>query len=240
MKEMDLEKRKSPPPWLGRIRPKPPSPSLPRVRTSPPPEAQCGPSAARVALVPHSPLPRCQPGPTRQSRPSFLPRDRPLSGRYAPLVSSLPLSPVIGYRRDHRRPPLCHIPSPLLAHQPNWRLAPVSSHPVTTVCPEPSRRYHCVPSSPLRQASLVLATSPPPSPTAYKRTARAPAFFTPASATPLPPSPSSIEPAPPPSPSAPVSSPSLLWWPRVKLVWLMSFTTSPRTWCTLLPHLSHP
>jgi hypothetical protein len=55
---------------------------------------------------------------------------------------------------------------------------------------------------------------------------------------PLIPPPSSIKSAPPPSPSTPVSTPSFLQWPRVKLMWFTSFTTSPRTRHTILLHLS--
>jgi hypothetical protein len=68
-----------------------------------------------------------------------LPRDRPLSGRRAPPVSSLP-SLVICNRRDHRRPEPRLIASPLLLPSEPWRLAalslaPASSYPVTPLCP---------------------------------------------------------------------------------------------------------
>jgi hypothetical protein len=152
----------------------------------------------------------------------------------------LSLSPVIGYRRDHRRPSLRHIPSPLLVHQPNWCLAPVPSHPVTTVCPEPSRRHHCAPSSPPRQASLVLATSPLPPPQPPIKGPPELQLSSHQLRPPLFPFPELNRASALPSPSAPVSPPSLLWWPRVQLVWLTSFTTSPRTRRTLLPHLSRP
>jgi hypothetical protein len=168
------------------------------------------PISARVALAPHSPLPRCQRGPTHQPRSPFSLRVRPLFGGRVLLVSFLSLSPVIGYRRDHHRPPLRHIPLPLLADQPNWRLAPVPSHPVTTVCPKPSRRHHCAPSSPPRQASPVLAISPPPPRPPIKgppelqlssHQLRPPLF----------PFPELNRASALPSFSAPVSPPSLLW-----------------------------
>jgi hypothetical protein len=153
------------------------SPTLPHAEFPARPTQPISRVPARARAVPPLPL-TGQPHPSAATPRPLAPRSS--SSKRAPLVSSLSLSPVIGYRRDHRRPPLRHIPSPLLANQPNWCLAPVPSHPVTTVCPEPSRRHHCAPSSPPRQASLVLATSPPPSLAAYKRTARALAFFTPA------------------------------------------------------------
>jgi hypothetical protein len=186
--ELEIEKEKGNlSPRLGQIRPNLSSPSPPRARASPPPETQCDPSAVRAALAPHSPLPRCQPGSTRQPRPPFPPRVRPLSSERAPLVSSLSLARD---RLSTRSPPATAPPHPLVItrHQPNWCLASAPRHPVTTVCPEPSRRHHCAPSSPSRQASPVLATSPPPPPPRppIKGTARARVFFTPASATSLP------------------------------------------------------
>jgi hypothetical protein len=200
---------------IGKKRKSPPSSTEPNPAQTPFPLSPArGPARpihhARRARAPLS-SPSLSARPHPSAAPALSPSRPPsLAGGPHSSAPSLSLSPAIGYRRDHRRPLLRHIPSPLLAHQLNWRFAPMPSHHVTTVCPEPSRRHHCVPSPPPRQASPVLATSPPPSPVAYKRTARALPFFTPASVTPLPPSPSSIEPAPPPSPSAPVSSLSLL------------------------------
>jgi hypothetical protein len=131
-----------------------------------------------LALTPSLP-PRCQP------HPPFPPRVHPLSGKWAPLVSSLSLSHVIGYRRDHRWSPLHHIPSPLLAHHPNWHFAPAPSYPVTTVFPSHPvattmlHHRHC---GKRRRCSPPL---PPPRPP-IKGTAQAPVFFTPASSTSLP------------------------------------------------------
>jgi hypothetical protein len=129
---------------------------------------------------------------SRHLSPLAVSRARPfplmftLSLASGPRLSALSLSPVIGYRRDHRWSPLRHIPSPLLAHQPNWHLAPAPSHPVTTVCPShpvaTTMRHHRRRGK-RRQCSPPLL--PPPRPP-IKGTARAPVFFTPASATSLP------------------------------------------------------
>jgi hypothetical protein len=112
--------------------------------------------------------------PNSRARPP--PLYRPFSGRRAPLVSSLP-SPVIGYRRDHRRPP----PAPSPRHYSSTRfgalrpcpLAPAPSHPVTP--------YAQAIQSPLcaiiaAAASIAGARhlSSLPSPAAYKRTAPSP------------------------------------------------------------------
>jgi hypothetical protein len=154
-------KKKKKPPSAG-PNPAQAFPSLSRARALPLPRGPRSPTPA----APRSPL-TAQPHPS--VAPALLPHDRPLSGGWASPVSSLSLSPMIGYRRDHRRPPLRHIPSPLLAHQPNWHLAPAPSHPVT-----PSAR--AIPSPPLCTIISVAASvagahhlSSPPSPVTYKR-----------------------------------------------------------------------
>jgi hypothetical protein len=111
-------------------------------------------SPSLVAQVAQLSLARALPlaaRPRSSAAPALLPHDRPLPGRRAPPVSSLSLSPMIGYRRDPHRPPLHHMPSPLLVHQPNWHLAPAPSHPVT-----PSARAV---SSPALCALLAVAVS---------------------------------------------------------------------------------
>jgi hypothetical protein len=136
IKEIKIEKEKeiSPLGW-AESGPNPPSPSLsralallpcPRSSEAHPPRA----SRSRYALLSLavSPAP-----PVSRARPFSLTTALSLAG--GPRSLALSLSPVIGCRHDHRWPPVRHISSPLLAHQPNWRLAPVPSHPVTTVCP---------------------------------------------------------------------------------------------------------
>jgi hypothetical protein len=99
----------------------------------------------------------CQPDPTRQPRSPSLPRDRPLSGRRALLVSPFPLA------HDQA------IGAFAAGHCPPRRLA-INVHTSSVWClppprtmPEPSRRHllpelsrrHCVPLSPPQQASPV-------------------------------------------------------------------------------------
>jgi hypothetical protein len=69
-----------------------------------------------------------------------LPRDRPLSSRQAPPISSLP-SPVICNRRDHRLPEPCLVASPLLLPSEPWCLAALSLAPARAIPspPYPSR-----------------------------------------------------------------------------------------------------
>jgi hypothetical protein len=184
--EIEKKKKKISPPRLGRIRPNslslPParraSPERPTWRTSPARLRSCHLSSP-LAVSPAPPVNRARPFPLAFA----------LSLASGPRLSALSLSPVIGYRHDHRRPLLRHIPSPLLAHQPNWHLAPAPSHPVTTVCPSHpvattvrhhrrrGKRRRCSPPPPSH------LSSPPRLP--IKGTARAPVFFTPASATSL-------------------------------------------------------
>jgi hypothetical protein len=183
-REIEIEEKGNlPPPRLGRIRPNPFSLSPARLVLPPDPHGRSPTRPPKI--VPRLPS-RCQPGPTCLSRSSFLPRDRPPFGKWTLLVSSLSLLPVIGYRRDHHRPPLCHLPSPLLATSQIGALrlcraiqSPPStpSHPVTT-----TMRHHRRLGKPRRCLTPLLS----PSPATYKRIARAPALFTPASGTPLP------------------------------------------------------
>jgi hypothetical protein len=149
---------------------------------------------------------RCQPGPTRQPHSRSLPRNRPLSGKWASLVSTF-LAPVTklstGSPPATIRPvasPLSRSPArfgALCLPEPSRR--PIcSSHPVATTVRHHRRRKH---------TSLMRATSPPF--TAWvpiKRTARAPSFLTLASATPSPPPLDLIELHAAAPPSAPVSS----------------------------------
>jgi hypothetical protein len=114
------------------------------------------------------------------------------------------------------------------------------SHPHTAARPEPSHPRRCAPSS------SPLCTSPAPagfrlfpSPGAYKRDR-------PSSTSPrtglghfpsLPPDSIKLGVA------ASLRSSELslfLQGPKVKLTWFTSFTTSPRTWSTILLHLSRP
>jgi hypothetical protein len=155
-REIDLEIEKGislPPGWavFG------PSSPLSRALISP----ARGPARPTSRARPHRA--HCQPGPTRQPRSPSLPRDCPLFGRRAPLVSPFPLArdQAIGAFAAGRRPPRRLAINALASSV--WRIV----SPGTV--PEPSRRncllepsrHHCVPSSPSRQVSLVLATSPP-------------------------------------------------------------------------------
>jgi hypothetical protein len=126
--EIDKEKEKGNSPSVG---PNPAQLSLPPVRRASPARPTWPTSRARATLP--SPLAVSPAPPVSHARP--FPLAFSLSLASGPRSSALSLSPVIGYRCDHCRPPLRHIPSPLLAHQLNWHLAPALSHPVTTVCP---------------------------------------------------------------------------------------------------------
>jgi hypothetical protein len=181
--EIEKEKGKSSPPRLGRIRTNHLSPACSRSPSR-------GPSGPSPLAPPRSSLRRCQPGPTCQPRSPSLPRNRPLSGKRAPLVSPF-LTPMT--KLSTRSPPAAarSIASPLTRSPARFGAL---RHPA--LCPScpftpPAR---AIPSSPLCAiiatvpSSPVLATSPPlPAPGAYKRTTRAPSFLTPASTTPSPP-----------------------------------------------------
>jgi hypothetical protein len=88
---------------------------------------------ARRARTTHS-SPSLLARPHPSSRPSFLPRDRPLSGRQAPLVSSLSLARD---RLSTRSLPATAPPHPLAITRPPAKLPPCA-------CAEPSR-HHGVP-----------------------------------------------------------------------------------------------
>jgi hypothetical protein len=151
---------------------------------SPPGGADFGPSFS-------SPLSRA-PGlsPSVAAHAAQLPRSHALPLAARPRPSAMPALTIalslaggprlsaLSLARDRlwtRSPPATARPvaSPLLTHQQGS----VPCVPVSLRLPqaipsspsaEPSRR-HCLPSSPPRQASPVLATSPPPSLVAYKR-----------------------------------------------------------------------
>jgi hypothetical protein len=148
------------------------APPLSRARSSPPPEAQLGPPPARARAA-------LTASPTHQPRSPSLPRDRPLSGRRAPLVSPFPLAhdQAIGTFVVGHCPPRRLAINALASSV--WRLVSPRTVPESSrrhCLPEPSRR-HCVPSSPPRQASPVLATSPHRPP--IKGPPRAPYFTAP-------------------------------------------------------------
>jgi hypothetical protein len=82
------------------------------------------------------------------------------------------------------------------------------SHPVAPSARAIPSPPLCAPSPPWQARRCSPPLAPFPTPGAYKRTARAPSFSTPASTTPFPPSSSSIEPAPP-RPSSALVSPAL-------------------------------
>jgi hypothetical protein len=111
-REIEIEKkRKFLPPRLGRIRPN----SLSPTRASRfPRTAHVAHLSRPPALMPSLLPPRCQPGPTRQSCPPFPPRVRPLSGKRAPLVSSLsrPSSAIDTITAAHRSATSPHHYSP--------------------------------------------------------------------------------------------------------------------------------
>jgi hypothetical protein len=168
-------------PRLGRIWPN--YLSLPRAALSPTwPTSRARPRSC------HTPLPLAVSPTPPVSRARPFPLAFALSLASGPCLSalSLSLSPVIGYRHDHRRTPLRHIPSPLLAHQPNWHLAPAPSHPVTPVYPShpvaTTLHHHRRCGKRSRYSPPLLPPLRPP----IKGTVRAPASFTPASATSLP------------------------------------------------------
>jgi hypothetical protein len=128
------------------------------ARLRPPPTPWTHPSAA-------SPLSRRSPA--VGSAPPVSPRSPP--SRPPPLWQAGPacqLPPLAHDMQSTRSPPARAPPRRLAITPPSepWRLAalslaPAPSYPVTPL-PEPSRR-NCAPFSPLRQASLVCATSPP-------------------------------------------------------------------------------
>jgi hypothetical protein len=190
-REIEIEKGKKETfsPSIG-PNPAQPCPSLPRV-VFPPPGSR-DPSPARpLALASRLPS-RCQPDPTHQSRTSFLPRDRPLSGRQAPPVISLSLS-VARDRLSTRSPPATTPPCLLVITPMPVKLGTAPPPQFTVLAPlhgslpVRSRPRRCAPSSPPRCPSLAPAGLWPLPPRApIKRTAQAPPFFTPASTTSLP------------------------------------------------------
>jgi hypothetical protein len=145
---------------------RPKLPPLSPARSSPPPEAQLSPPCVRPRRA------HCQPGPTRQPLLHF-PRIHSLSVNPALLVSPFPPhrdQAIDAFTTGHRPPRRLAINA---LTSSVWRLVSPRTVPDTSCChrlPEPSRR-HYVPYSPPRQASPVLATSPPPSPATYKRAA---------------------------------------------------------------------
>ena len=166
--EIEKEKGKSSPPRLGRIRPNPLSPA---PHSSPP----LGPRGPSPLARPRFPLRRCQPGPTRQPRSPSAPRNCPLSGKRAPLVSPF-LAPVT--KLSARSPPVATHPVASPLTRSPARLAPCG--PVSLRQPEPSRHppAQAILSPPLCAiiaavaSSPVLATSPPfPARAPIKRTA---------------------------------------------------------------------
>jgi hypothetical protein len=130
-------------------------------------EAQLSPPPAR----PRPPL-------TARPRPSAapaLPLSIALSPAGRPRMSAFSPSPMIGYRRNHRWPPPAPSPRHYSPTSKVWHLASLPRAIPSPCLPEPSCRHHCAPSLPPRQASPVLATSPPsPSLAAYKRTTLSP------------------------------------------------------------------
>jgi hypothetical protein len=167
IKEKEIEKEKKGKSPLGWARSGPsllPF-SLPRAHNPPPLTAHAAhlPRARPCATLFPPPLTT---GPTRQPHPPSLPRTRSSADNPVPLVSPFSLARD---RPSTRSSPTTVrlVPSPLLAHQPNWRLA--SLRPVTEPSrrhrlPEPSRRHHCAPSSLSQRASPVHATSSSPLP----------------------------------------------------------------------------
>jgi hypothetical protein len=164
-------KGKTPPPRLSRFRPKPPL-TLPRARTPP----FRGPSPRTRAPLPSA---TASSAPPVSRTPLALSRSLSLSGKRVPLVSAF-LAPVTGLAT--RSPPAtaCPVASPLSRSPARFGALRL---------PEPSHRPVC-PSHPVATTVRhhVCRCSPPlapfPAPGAYKRTARAPSFPTPASATP--------------------------------------------------------
>jgi hypothetical protein len=114
------------------------------------------PPAPRPA--PHStPLADDSTPPISRARSHSLATALPLASR--PLLSATPPSPVIRYRRVLHRPPPARRLAIITLTSSVWRLASARAI-LSPRLPEPSHRHHCAPSSPPRQASPVLATSP--------------------------------------------------------------------------------
>jgi hypothetical protein len=161
-------KRNSPlaPPGWADSGPSPPL-SLSRARSSPPPEAQLGPPPACTHATPTiSPAP-----PVSRAHPRSLATALSLAGE--PCLSASSTAPVIRLSAHSpsatTRPvawPLTRSPARFGTLRP---CALCLSHTVATACP--SRPVTTVCHHRRRsKASLVLATSPPPSLAAYKKT----------------------------------------------------------------------
>jgi hypothetical protein len=165
------KKKKENPPSAGLDSAQPPPLSYALIS---PPEAQHAPPPA-PALAPR----RCQTGPTRQPHLPFPPRVCPLSQAGPACQPLLPLAhdqAIDAFAASHRlshRLAINALTSSVWHHAPPRTVLEPSLHPRL---PEPSRR-HYAPSSPPWQAHRCSPPLlPPPSPTAYKRTAPSPLF----------------------------------------------------------------